>query len=53
MIYTLRRFHMIMRRTTPTEPIEPIEPIEPAFLFHPQSKGAPPHGLTLKFESRD
>ena len=25
----LRRFHMIMRRTTPVLPIEPIEPAEP------------------------
>ena len=31
MIYTPRRFHMIMRRTTPTEPIEPIEPA-PSFI---------------------
>ena len=35
---------MKMRRTNPTEPIEP------ASLFHPQSKGAPSHGLTLNLE---
>ena len=35
---------MMMRRTTPTEPIEP------ALRFHPQSKGAPSHGLTLNLE---
>ena len=35
---------MMMRRTTPTEPIEP------APLFHPQSKDAPSHGLTLNLE---
>ena len=28
-IYTPRRFSMIMRRTIPTEPSEPVEPAEP------------------------
>ena len=28
-IKTPRRFHMIMRRTTPVEPSEPVEPAEP------------------------
>ena len=28
-IYTPRRFPMIMRRTIPTEPSEPVEPAEP------------------------
>ena len=28
-IYTLRRFPMIMRRTTPAEPSEPVESAEP------------------------
>ena len=28
-IYTLRRVHIFMRRTTPVEPIEPVEPAEP------------------------
>ena len=27
--------------------ITPAEPIEPAPLFHMQSKGSTPHGLTL------
>ena len=31
-IYTLRRFLMIMRRTIPAEPSEPVEPAEP--LLH-------------------
>ena len=25
----VRRFHMMMRRTTPVEPTEPVEPAEP------------------------
>ena len=28
-IYTPRRFHIFMRRTTPVEPSEPVEPAEP------------------------
>ncbi len=39
-----------MRRTIPFEPSEPIEPAPP--LSH-TIKGGTPHGLTLKFESRD
>ena len=29
-IYTPRRFPMIMRRTTPAEPVEPAEPLSHA-----------------------
>lgn len=46
-IYTLRRFPMIMRRTTPAEPSEPVEPAEP--LSH-AIKGRPAHGLALNPE---
>ena len=46
-IYTLRRFHMIMRRTTPVEPSEPVEPAPP--LSH-VIKGQ--HAPRAKFESR-
>ncbi len=28
-MYTPRRFHIFMRRTTPFEPLEPIDPAEP------------------------
>ena len=43
-IYTPRRFHIIMRRTIPAEPSEPVEPAEP--LSH-AIHGRPAHGLTL------
>ena len=46
-IYTPRRFYIFMRRTTPVEPFEPAEPLSHAI------KGGTPHGLPLKFESRD
>lgn len=29
-LYTLRRFYIFMRRTTPVEPVEPVEPIAPS-----------------------
>ena len=48
-IYTPRRFPMIMRRTTPTEPSEPVEPAEP--LSHAikgrHALGANPEPCTL------
>ena len=46
-IYTLRRFPMIMRRTTPVEPSEPAEPAE---LLSHAIKGRPAHGLTPNLE---
>ena len=42
-IYTPRRFPMIMRRTTPTEPSEPVEPAT-------QSRDGTPYGLTPNLE---
>ena len=33
-IYTPRRFHNIMRRTTPVEPVEPSEPVAPPLHRH-------------------
>ena len=46
-IYTPRRFPMIMRRTTPAEPSEPVEPAEP---FRTQSRDGTPYGLTPNLE---
>ena len=46
-IYTPRRFPMIMRRTTPAEPSEPVEPAEP--LSH-AIHGRPAYGLTPNLE---
>ena len=46
-IYTPRRFPMIMRRTTPTESSEPAEPAE---LLSHAIKGRHAFGLTPNLE---
>ena len=38
-----RRFHMIMRRTTP---LNPLNLLNPPNLFQTESKGSTPKGLT-------
>ena len=43
-MYTPRRFHIFMRRTTPFEPLEPMTPLN---LFRTQSQDSTPHELPL------
>ncbi len=44
-MYNSAALLIFMRRTTP---VETSESMNPPNLFHPQSQGSMPHGLSLK-----